>query len=336
VRHLRGRPEPRADGTDPVGAPLNPVAAREPTAADRREGGTWSPAQEAKNALLYALVSATIAVLSLLPPPLLRAIGGAVGAVAYLAFRDARRTAHANVARALADMPASSRVALVRACFRRLGRHLGDTVALLGGSRFAPLDLEPSAVAVLKAARSEGRGVVFASAHLGPWERVAGSLVAAGFPLTTVARQAYDPRLTGLYNALRGALGVRVVYRGAPGAPSRLLRTLKEGRLLGMPMDLRSRVPSIEAPFLGHPAATAVGPARIALRTGAPVVVGTVAPGLAGLVISATRIDTHDLASTAEGELLLTRRMNEELSRRIVAVPEEWVWMHPRWPDGID
>jgi lauroyl/myristoyl acyltransferase len=27
--------------------------------------------------------------------------------------------------------------------------------------------------------------------------------------------------------------------------------------------------------------------------------------------------------------------MNEELSRRIVALPEEWVWMHPRWPDRV-
>ena len=340
MRHLRGRPQPRTYGTDPVGAPLNPVAAGEPTAADRREGGTWSPAQEVKNALVYALASASIAVLALLPPAVLRALGGAVGTVAYLAFGNARRTAHANVARALADWPASSRVALVRACFRRLGRHLGDTVALLGGARFAPLEIEPAAIAVLEAARSEGRGVFFVSAHLGPWERVAGSLVAAGFPLTTVARQAYDPRLTGLYDALRGSLGVRVVYRGAPGAPARLLRTLKEGRLLGMPMDLRSRVPSIEATFLGHPAATAVGPARIALRTGAPVVVGTVAPGAMGararaLVISATRIDTHDLARTVEGELVLTRRMNQELSLRILALPEEWVWMHPRWPDRV-
>jgi lauroyl/myristoyl acyltransferase len=99
-------------------------------------------------------------------------------------------------------------------------------------------------------------------------------------------------------------------------------------------MDLRSRVPSVVAPFLGRPASTAVGPARIALRTGAGVVVGTAAPvpgGVAsalsgGLQITVTRIELGDGGASA-----LTARINDELSRRILAMPQGWVWMHPRW-----
>ena len=148
--------------------------------------------------------------------------------------------------------------------------------------------------ALIDEALREGRGVVFASAHLGPWERVAASLVAAGFPLTTIARESYDPRFTRLYERLRGSRGVRVVWRspapdarrnargdhraGEMAATVGIVRTLRRGGVLGVPMDLRSRVPSCETPFLGHAATTPVGPARIALRTGAAVVVGTVAP----------------------------------------------------------
>ena len=54
-------------------------------------------------------------------------------------------------------------------------------------------------------ARREGRGVLFPSAHLGPWERVAPSLVACGVPLVTLARESYDPRFSRLYERLRGA-----------------------------------------------------------------------------------------------------------------------------------
>jgi KDO2-lipid IV(A) lauroyltransferase len=307
------------------------------SAQDRREGGTWSVAQRVKNAGLYGLARAAIAAVIALPPWALRALGRASGRLAYALFGTARRTAHANVARALGGMPAAARGALVRRCYDRLGAHLGDTLALLHGARFEPLDLEPCATAVLQEARAEGRGIIFVSAHLGPWERVAGSLVAAGFPLTTVARAAYDPRFTRLYDRLRASLGVEVVYRGTPGATARLLRTLKDGRLLGVPMDLQSRVASIEAPFLGHPAPTAIGPARIALRTGAPVVVGTVAPDPSGrLLLSATRIETRDLARSAACELLLTTRINDELSARILALPDEWVWMHPRWRQERD
>jgi KDO2-lipid IV(A) lauroyltransferase len=304
-------------------------------AADRREGQSWRPRQRLKNDLIYALISATTRFLGMLPARMLRALGRGIGRLAYLVFASARRTARANVARALPALPAASQTDLARRCYVELGQHLGDAVALLGGARFVPLALDAPSVAVLDAARSEGRGVVFVSAHLGPWERVAGSLVLAGFPLTTVAREAYDARLTRLYDRLRGSLGVKVVYRAAPGAAGRLLRALKSGHLLGLPMDLRSRVASVDAPFLGHAAPTAIGPARIALRTGAPVVVGTVARGPGGrLLVSATRIRTHDLTATPEAEIELTRRLNDELSTRILSVPDQWVWMHPRWSDG--
>jgi lauroyl/myristoyl acyltransferase len=101
-------------------------------------------------------------------------------------------------------------------------------------------------------------------------------------------------------------------------------------------MDLRSRVPSIDAPFLGSPAPTAVGPARIALRTGAAVVVGTVARVKNAtrpeeLEITMTRIDIPPKTS-GDAEQALTLALNSELSRRILAFPEGWVWMHPRWP----
>jgi KDO2-lipid IV(A) lauroyltransferase len=161
---------------------------------------------------------------------------------------------------------------------------------------------------------------------------VAASLVSAGVPLVALARESYDPRFSRLYERLRSAHGVRVVWRAAPGAAARILRTLREGAVLGVPMDLRSRVPSCDAPFLGRPAPTAVGPARIALRARAAVVVGTAAPGAGGsLVVTATRIDTSDLACDAQGARALTARINAELSRRILAMPHAWVWMHDRW-----
>jgi KDO2-lipid IV(A) lauroyltransferase len=164
---------------------------------------------------------------------------------------------------------------------------------------------------------------------------VAASLVAAGVPLTALARESYDPRFTQLYRELREARGLRVVWRSAPGSAAGIVRALRRGGVLGIPMDLRSRVPACEAPFLGHAAPTAIGPARLALRTGAAVVVGTAAPGPGGsLVVTATRIPTCGLAPDTTGAAALTARINDELSSRILALPAAWVWMHERWPLG--
>jgi Kdo2-lipid IVA lauroyltransferase/acyltransferase len=212
---------------------------------------------------------------------------------------------------------------LVRKNYRRLGERLAEAVASLDARReLEPLRFAPGALETLQDALAGGRGMVFASAHLGPWERVAATLVAAGLPLTAVAREAYDPRLTPIYDRLRGGRGVRVIYRSEPRAAAKLLRTLRGGGMLGIPMDLASRVPSVDVPFLGTPAKTPIGPAKLAVRTGAAVVVGTIeGEG----TITATRIDP----STDAVEL--TARINAELSRRIREIPEEWVWMHPRF-----
>lgn len=300
--------------------------------ADVREGGRWSLAQRAKNDVLYLAVRATLGVACRAPAPLLRRFGRALGAIAHVLLAEERRIARGNVEVAFPELGPDAREALVRASYRTLGELLGETVASLLPSRPAALlPFARGARETLELALGEGRGVVFASAHLGPWERVASTLVASGFPLVVVAREAYDPRLTRLYDRLRGGRGVRTIYRSRPGAATGLLRTLRRGGLLGIPMDLDSRVPSVMVPLFGRPARTAVGPARLALRTGAAVVVGTAAREDGRLVIAARRVETGDLAADGDGALLLSARINEVLSERIRAMPDAWPWMHPRF-----
>ncbi|HEY3815568.1 MAG TPA: lysophospholipid acyltransferase family protein [Polyangiaceae bacterium] len=300
---------------------------------DLRQGGTWTALQHSKNDALWLVASLALIATRPLPLFFLRALGRALGRAAHLLVGSARRTARENVARVFPRLERRARHELVQRCFLSLGELLGDTVAMLrakGGP--PPLVVSQEARSVLDDARAEGRGVLFASAHLGPWEHVAASLVAAGVPLVALVRESYDPRFSRLYAKLRGGRGVRVVWRGSLGAAARILRTLRAGGVLGVPMDLRSRVPSCDAPFLGLPAPTAVGPARIALRARAPVVVGTAAPGPDGaLVVTATRIESRDLARDESGARELTCRINAELSRRILALPHAWVWMHDRW-----
>jgi KDO2-lipid IV(A) lauroyltransferase len=293
-------------------------------AIDLREGGRWTLTQRAKNDVIWAVVQVSLAVAGRFPEALLRTAGRGIGALAHTFLPSARRIARANVRRAFPELGERDLRALVRRNYRRLGERLGEAVASLDVRReLEPLPFAPEARALLEDALGEGRGMVFVSAHLGPWERVAATLVRAGFPLTAVAREAYDPRLTSIYDRLRGGRGVRVVYRSQPGAATKLLRTLRSGGMLGVPMDLASRVPSIEAPFLGVPARTPVGPAKLALRTGAAVVVGTIGRG--GM-LTASRIATQGADACA-----LTVRINDELSRRIREIPEEWVWMHARF-----
>jgi KDO2-lipid IV(A) lauroyltransferase len=282
-----------------------------------------------KNDALFVLASAALAVAERLPLSVLREAGRSLGGLAWALVPGLRQIALENVARAMPQLDEASRGALVRRAYRELGAILGETVATLDPARpIHPLPFLPGSRECLAEAIEEGRGVLFASAHLGPWERVAASLMLAGVPLTVVAREPYDPRLRRVYDRLRAARGLRTVYRGTSGAGTALLRVLRRGGVLGIPMDLASRVPSIDVPFLDVLAPTPVGPARLAIRTGAAVVVGTAAPspGGSGVGLSFVRL------APATCEEALSASINAELSARIRAFPEAWPWMHRRWP----
>jgi KDO2-lipid IV(A) lauroyltransferase len=309
---------------------------------DLRSGGSWTRAQSLKNDLILIAIRVALALLVPLTPALLRSLGRALGFFAFALLGRVRRLARSNVARAFPGMSAREAGRVARASFIALGGHLGDALAALDPrTPLVPLSVDEEGLALLARARfgADGapRGVLFASAHLGPWERVAATLVARGVPMTVVARETYDPRLSSIYDRLRAQRGISAIYRGLPGAPTRMVRTLRTGGVLGVPMDLRSRVPSVETTFLGQPARLPVGPARIALRVQAAVVVGTVAPhpsfpGLPGaLQIRCREIPTDDLAADDAGERELTARLASELSDRIRELPGEWVWMHDRF-----
>lgn len=286
-------------------------------ARDVRFGGAWSLGQTAKNGLVWSGIRAALACAPVVP-------GRLLGRAAYALLG---RVARDNLRRALAASPEDA-ARLARAAFENLGGHFADALRVLAGGPIEDVPVTPGALDVLAAARAEGRGVVFASAHLGPWERVAAALVLRGVPLVTMTRDSYDPRITRLLASLRERAGVRGIARGAPGAAARIVRALRDGAVLGMPMDLRTRAPSVVVPFFGLPAETVVGPARLALRTGAPLVVGTVERRDGVLAVTATRLGVRG------DEVAVTAALGREIERRIRTAPDEWPWMHPRFAAG--
>ncbi len=308
------------------------VVAHDDLAPDARLGQAWTPFQRTKNFAIVASVRICLFFVGFMPRRVLRACGRSLGAFANLMLRHERNVAGDNLKMVFPNATAAERSALLAAMFRNLGDDLGDAAYAMTSGRFEPLAISDDHQRILQSCIDDGRGVLFVSAHLGPWERVAASVVTAGFPLTTIARESYDPRLTAIYDRLRNRHGVLSIYRGARGSGIRAMRHLRRGSMLGVVMDLQSRVPSIDSPFLGKIAKTAIGPARLALRASAHVVVATAAPRDDGsLGITVTQIESRDLAATDAGERELTDRINDELSKRIRALPDRWVWMHRRW-----
>ena len=291
---------------------------------DLRLGQPWSVAQRVRNDAWYCAAIGALAAARWAPGGALATMGRALGTAAWWVLGSYRRAADARLAQAFVEPPIGS-----LDVFRGLGEDLADAVRLLRDTEPVSRGLEMSAQAeeVLREALSGGKGVVFVTAHLGPVERMAALVASRGFEVVTLARESYDPRFTQVFERLRARRGVRTIYRGQAGAELSIVRSLRDNALVGFPMDLPGRgMQCARMDLLGAHHWAPLGPARIALRTGAAVVAGTPAPATSGLAVSIRRLHV----SPETTELELTRRCVEELDARIRAMPAHWPWMHAR------
>jgi KDO2-lipid IV(A) lauroyltransferase len=175
--------------------------------------------------------------------------------------------------------------------------------------------------------------VFFLTAHIGSWEvaaLVTGLKVEAG--LSVVNRPLDNPYLELELDRLRKIYGNEVF--GKRNILREMLRQLKSGGGVGILIDQRVREDQgIEVPFFGHPAWTHPILARVARKTGAPVVPTFAlreAPGRYSLSYGEPlMVEDRTEAEREDGPL--TARYMAVLEAAIRARPEQWLWYHDRW-----
>ena len=105
---------------------------------------------------------------------------------------------------------------------------------------------------------------------------------------------------------------------------------------LGILVDQDTKVQGVWVPFFGRPAHTPRAPADLALRSGAPILVGTShrpteRPG-DGLVFEVTEVPYDPAPADREAEVSrITAACQAIMEDAIRRHPADWVWMHERW-----
>ena len=122
--------------------------------------------------LEYAPVKLVLMTLGRLPPRMSYAIGRSMGKVAYILASDLRRTGAINLRLAFPEKTEEERAALLRECFKSLGRQLGLFSQMATRSREEIRQLiEPVGWENLENARAErGDRLIYVTGHLGAWE----------------------------------------------------------------------------------------------------------------------------------------------------------------------
>ncbi len=307
-----------------------------------------------REALEHLGARALAAGFSALPGGAARAAGRTLGRLARRPLGVRREVVEGQIGAAFPGWPRDRVEATAAACYEHFGAELA-AVARMGR-------LEPEALLdrtagtraareVWEGATSDGRGALLVTGHLGNWELAGATMAALGIPVSAVVKRQSNPRVDRMLARLRRRLGIEPVDMADAGR--RLPGALEEGRGVALVADQDAGPRGVHVPFLGRPASTFRGPARLSLRHDAPLLFGGLVREGEGYRLLLERVDGpsqegSDGPSRAGadgggdgapgGERALTRAWVARLEAEVRERPAQYFWFHRRWktrpPDG--
>ncbi len=288
------------------------------------------------------LVRFALWLLGFLPLGPALAIGGLGGRIACRLAGKTRRLALAHLAMAFPEKSEAEREAIVRAMFEHLGRSALELAAIRSYDDRLDTYVELSPPTLLHDVIERRKGMVFVTGHVGSWELLARRVARAGIPNAVIAKANADGALNATAERFRSEGGVTTLWREDSSTGRAIIRTFRQGKALGILIDQDTKVQGVFVPFFGRLAFTPRAAAELAIRFGAPVVVGTIhrkGPRPEdGHLLTVTEIPFASDPPDVEAETIrLTAACTAALEAAIRRHPEEWVWMHERWktrPEG--
>jgi KDO2-lipid IV(A) lauroyltransferase len=269
--------------------------------------------------------------LALLPIDAASALGGAT--LRLLGpLTSAHRTARRNLDIAFPDMAQAERERILGAQWENVGR-LAAEFQMLG--RLTPESgrIEVVGGERLEALRKSGQATVLISGHFSNWEVMAIAIVRAGVRCQVTYRAANNPYIDRRIIQNRARYGVELFAPKGESGSREVLEALRRGESVALLNDQKFNG-GLGEPFFGVTAYTAPGPTRLALRSSGmlqPMSVQRIKGARfrvvvhEPIVLERTADRTHDIA---EG----VRRVNAFIETRVRERPEEWFWVHKRWP----
>ena len=283
---------------------------------------------------LEALAAAAVyGCFRLLPVDAASAVGGWLGRAIGPRLQVTGRAIR-NIERAMPELDEKEVRRIVRAMWDNLGRVMGEFphIKAIAGAT-GPGRVELAGADNVAALRAEEGATILLSGHFSNWEVFAASAERIGLSCAQAYRAPNNPITGWLLRRIRGLGDDDMVPKGAAGA-RKAIEVLGAGKRLGVLVDQKMN-DGIKVPFFGHDAMTVAAPAQLALRfkcrrvpawlerTGKCRFRLTIFPPME---LPDTGDRQHDAAA-------IMARVNTMLEGWIRERPEQWLWLHNRWPD---
>ena len=289
-----------------------------------------------RNSLEFWLALVLLKTMEWAPLPISRAIGGGAARLLDLALPRLRRVGLRNLEMAFPEWDAVASARVIDGVFRSIGR------VLTAFARFPRIRQENVAQWIryegyehFENALRRGRGVMFATAHLGNWELSAYAHALLTAPMHVLVRPLDNPRIDALVERRRALSGNRVISKR--DFTRTIFQALKKNQAVGILIDQNASPDTgVFVDFFGVPACAAAGFARIAARSGAAVI-----PGFALWSEEEARyiLRFYPEVEITGDDAADTQRLQAVLEGVIRRHPDQWLWIHRRWktrpPGGL-
>jgi len=247
---------------------------------------------------------------------------------------SAHKTARYNMRLAFPRITAAEEREMLDAMWDNLGRVVGEFPHLSAMGLFTPESrAEFEGLDILDRYVGTGQAGVFVSGHFANWEVMPAAIVRRGVDCRVTYRPANNIWVDDTIVKARADYGVRLFAPKGPSGGVSLMRILAKGGSVAMMNDQKYET-GVEAPFFGQLCKTADGPSRLAYRFKAPLQTMTV-KRLSGanfkVDIQEPMLMDFDLP-VDEAVHASVLRINHFMEENILKAPEQWFWVHARWP----
>jgi len=276
--------------------------------------------------LTEALARAAERALPLMPRALIGPFAEALGTLVYLAAPGARRAVRGNLA---VIAPERNGRGLVRRIFVEQTRNYVEIFSI---PRTDPkkllAELRTDGWEHVARAYEQGKGVILASAHLGPVSVVGQMVLAHGYPVALpveVERSDFQRAV----NRARGGAGLQLIRTDSSRG---IFRVLREGKVLGILADRAVTGVGERVEFFGREALLPSAAIVLSLRTGAPLL-----PSFAGRSdgrLTASFEPPLDIPNTGDRAADVregVQRFARVLERYVRRTPEQWTVFEDFW-----
>jgi Kdo2-lipid IVA lauroyltransferase/acyltransferase len=302
--------------------------------------GRTHMAKKSKNliAVEYSATRAALWLMGILPHRVALTMSVSILRLLPLFMKGLWRTGLRNLEIAFPEKSIAERENILKGTFENLGRVLGELSQIHKYDReklaaMIDFELDDESKAVYARNKSEGRGVLVTTGHLGNWEILVLGFAALYEPMSYLARPLDNPKIDDMLTERRTRFGNNPINK--TNSAMLAIKILREGGILGILSDVNAHPKEgVFVPFFGHQACTASGAAMLAIRANAmiyPTFCVWDALSKKYKIVHGSLLEPVITADRKQDIVATTALFTAEIEKIVRAYPEQWMWIHKRW-----